>query len=104
MARNGVLKDSLESLARYSDKYDSTDAHEELVRNSPGIVHSLPTLNAAMGSIDLEAVIDIERYSSKLKLLKVTALVLWFVTYLKSRHCESNVNAPTAADLKEAKD
>ena len=57
-----------------------------------------------MGSIDLEAIIVIERYNSKLKLLRVTVLVLWFVTYLKSRHRESNGNAPTAADLKKAKD
>ena len=70
------MKDSLEVWPDIPTKYDSTDAHEELVRNPPGIVHSLPTLNAPMGSIDLEAVIDIERYSSNLKLLRVTALVL----------------------------
>ena len=52
-----------------------------------------------MGSIDLEAVIDIE-----IKLLRVTTLVLQFVTYLKSRHREDNVYAPTAAELKEAED
>ena len=32
------------------------------------------------------------------------AVVLRFVTYLKSRHHEDNVNGPTAAELKEAKD
>ena len=61
-------------------------------------------LNAAMGNIDFEAIIDIERYSSKLKLLRVTTLVLRLVTYLKSRHCEDNVNGPTASELKDAKD
>ena len=60
------LKDSLEVGPDISTKYDSTDVNEELVRNPPGIVLSLPTLNAANSSIDLEAVIDIERYSSKL--------------------------------------
>ena len=57
-----------------------------------------------MSPIDLEAVIDIERYSSKLKLLRVTALVVQFATYLKSRHREDNAKGPTAAELKDAED
>ena len=63
-------------------KYDSTDVHEELVRNIPETVHSLPMLYAAMCTIDLEAVIDIDKCSFKLKLLRMTAVVLGFVTYL----------------------
>ena len=56
-----------------------------------------------MDSFDLKAISGIQRYCSKLKLLRVVALMLWFFTYLKSRHCEGNVNGPTAAELKEAK-
>ena len=69
------MKGSLEVWPDIPTKYASTDANEELVRNIPGIVYSLPTLNDAMGSIDRKAVIDIDRYSSKLKLLRVTAVV-----------------------------
>ena len=75
-----------------------------VVRNIPETVHSLPMLYAAMGTIDLEAVINIDKYSFKLKLLRMTAVVLRFVTYLKSSHNEDNVNGPTAAELKEVKD
>ena len=88
-------------------KYDSAEAHEEQVRNSPEVVHSLPTLTPVMNTLNLEAVIDIEGYSSKVKLLRVTALVLRFVTCLKSRDSrphEDNAKGPTAAELKEAED
>ena len=96
------LKKSPEVWPDIPTKYDSADAHKEQVRNPPEIIHSLPTLTPANSCIDLAAVIDIERYSSKLKLLKVTALVLRVLTYMKSRHCESNVRDPTAAEVKEA--
>ena len=86
MARTRVLKRSTEVCPDIPTKYDSTDAHEEHVKNAPEIVYSLPTLTPAVSPIDLEAVIDIERYSFKLKLLRVTALVLWFVTPMQSRH------------------
>ena len=59
------MKGSYEVWPDIPTKYDSTDAHEELVRNPPRIVHSLPTLTTAMDSTDLEVVIDIERYSSE---------------------------------------
>ena len=69
------LKKSPEVWPDIPTKYDSADAHKEQVRNPPEIIHSLPILNPAISSIDLAAVIHIERYSSKLKLLRVTALV-----------------------------
>ena len=34
----------------------------------------------------------------------MTTVVLWFVTYLKSRHREDTVNGPTIAELKEGED
>ena len=75
MARTRALKRSPEVWPDIPTKYDSADAHKEQVRNPPEIIHSLPILNPAISSIDLAAVIHIERYSSKLKLLRVTALV-----------------------------
>ena len=85
-------------------KYDLADAHKEEVRNPPEMVYSLPTLTSTLGPLNLEAIIDIERYSSKLKLLRVTALVLRFVTKLQSRDQEDDGRGPTATELKEAED
>ena len=98
------LKAAPEAWPDTPTKYDSTEAHKEQVRDPPEIVVSLPTFTPAQNYLNLEAIIDIERYSSKLKLLRVTALVRRFVTYLQSRHREDNVRGPTAAELKEAED
>ena len=98
------LKAAPEAWPDTPTKYDSTEAHKEQVRDPPEIVVSLPTFTPAQNYLNLKAIIDIERYSSKLKLLRVTALVRRFVTYLQSRHREDNVRGPTAAELKEAED
>ena len=57
---------------------------EELVKHTPAITHSLATavLNRALYE-NLEEIMDIERYGSKLKLLRVTAYVLKFIRLLR---------------------
>ena len=57
---------------------------EELVKHTPAITHSLATaaLNRTLYE-NLEEIMDIERYGSKLKLLRVTAYVLKFILLLR---------------------
>ena len=45
-------------------------------------------------SLNLDTIIDVKRYSSKLKLLRVTALVMKFVTQLKEKATEVNHVTP----------
>jgi len=47
-------------------RYDSSEAQEEQVKNPPETVHSLPTLTTAKNTLNLEAIIDINRYNSRL--------------------------------------
>lgn len=57
---------------------------EELVKHTPAITHSLATaaLNRTLYE-NLEKIMDIERYGSKLRLLRVTAYVLKFIRLLR---------------------
>ena len=57
---------------------------EELVKHTPATKHSLATaaLNRTLYE-NLEEIMDIERYGSKLKLLRVTAYVLKFLRLLR---------------------
>ena len=64
-------------------RYYSSEAQKEQVKNPPEVVHCLPTLIPSKNILNLEEIIDINRYSSKLRLLRVTALVIKFVAYLK---------------------
>ena len=76
--------------------FDVESANAELVKNSTTIVHSLVTTSrqVATPNIDLEAIISSERYSTRLKLLRVTALVLRIVDRVKSsQRSEENLTA-----------
>ena len=53
-------------------------------------------------SLNLDAIMDVKRYSSKLKLLRVTALVMKFVAQLKERATEVNHHDFIVMDLREA--
>ena len=57
---------------------------EELIKHTPAITHSLATaaLNRTLYE-NLEEIMDIERYGSKLKLLRVTAYLLKFIRLLR---------------------
>ena len=59
---------------------------EELVKHTPAITHSLYIATAAFNRTlyeNLEEIMDIERYGSKLKLLRVTAYVLKFIRLVR---------------------
>jgi len=61
--------------------FEVESANAELIKNSTKIVHAL--VNTSEPSIDLESIVLPERYSTRLKLLRVTALVVQFVDRLK---------------------
>ena len=48
----------------------------QLVKHSPVLIHALTTSEANPITVNLDKVIDITRYSSKIKLLRVTATVI----------------------------
>ena len=75
-------------------------AEGELLKHPPAVTSSLPCVSE-ISSVHLENIIDIERYGTKLKLLRVTAMVLRFIKMLKRR---SNVHvvALTGEELHSA--
>ena len=77
-------------------------ATDEQVRNIHPVVHSLPAVTYDLESLNLDTIIDVKRYRSKLKLLRVTALVMKFVTQLKEKATEVNHHDTIVMDLREA--
>ena len=74
-------------------------AHEEIVKKSPLIIHSLVSQSSERRRIN--KVIDCTRYSSKVRLLRVTATVLKVVK--KWRHLDDNSTMQlNAVELNEA--
>ena len=56
---------------------DNEQAFAELIKHPPTVTHSLADLSpSTYGPIDLEKIIDPQRYSTKTKMLRVTAIVL----------------------------
>ena len=100
------LKKSSDVWPNMPTRYDPSEAHEEQVRSSPDTVHSLPSVTPNRSIINLEAIMNIERYSSKLRLLRVTSFVLRFVANLKARNQARDKDRRdlSAAELKEAED
>jgi len=81
--------------------YDSNVANEELVRNPPLVMHALVSAADEHPICTVSDVIDITRYSSRIKVLRVTAWVLKFVCKFKSK--EGNLDMKLEArDLREA--
>ena len=76
-------------------------ATDEQLRNTPIIVHSLPAVTCDLESLNLDTIIDVKKYSLKLKLLRVTALVMRFVTQLKERASKDNYSDTLVMDLRE---
>ena len=57
----------------------------ELVKNLPELVHSLVNTSKQHLQAKIEEIIDLERFSTSAKLLRVVAYVLKFVAILKAR-------------------
>ena len=96
------MKSSLEGCPDLPTRYKSDLATDEQMRNIHHVVHSLSAVTYDLESLNLDTIIDVKRYSSKLKLLRVTALVMKFVTQLKETATEVNHCDTTVMDLREA--
>ena len=96
------MKGFLEGWPDLPTRYESDLATDEQARNIHPIVHSLTAVTYDLEFLNLDMIIDVKRYSSKLKLLRVTALVMKFVTQLKEKATEVNHRDTIVMDLREA--
>lgn len=81
---------------------DNEIALAEIVKRPRSTTHSLVTLaNDHCKLVKISNVVDCHRYSSKMKLLRVTAYVLRFVALLR-RRADVTTSLLTAEDLKKA--
>ena len=62
---------------------DNAEALQEIVKNPVSVTHSLTTTGSEEHSVNFSQVIDIERYSSVTRLLRVTAYILRFIRNAK---------------------
>ena len=86
VASNHIWRSEPEFLLRNADgwldlpsQYESDAAQAELAKIPSVVVHSLVSISSVQenqSDFNLETVIDIARYGSKLKLLRITSLVL----------------------------
>lgn len=83
--------------------YEVEGANEELIKNSPTIIHSLINTSHQGDTkpINLEEIISVKRFSTRLRLLRVTALVLKFKKLLKTAADRSETGV-TAEDMSMA--
>ena len=83
--------------------HESSAAKLELVKNPQVIVHSLVSVtNNNKRLLDLETTFEIKRYSTKVKLLRVTGTVLKFVALLRSNDRTRVLRTLNGTDLIEA--
>ena len=64
-------------------KADNEEALQEIVKNPVSVTHSLVMTGSENQSVNLSQVIDIERYSSVTRLLRITAYILRFIRNVK---------------------
>ena len=83
--------------------HESNAAKLELVKNPQVIIHSLVSvINNNSRLLDLETMLEIKRYSTKVKLLRVTGTVLKFVALLRSNDRNRVSRTLNGTDLTEA--
>ena len=82
-------------------QYESAVANEEIIKSPPIITHSLVSLAEQDDTRNLSRLFDMTMYGTKLKLLRVTGLVLKYVDMLKAKGGRS-VCKLEAKDLREA--
>ena len=67
---------------------DDEVAYNEIINQPPVVTHLLTTQSTPMDiPVQLEKVIDPKKYSKKIKLLHVTALVIRFIKKLRKQPC-----------------
>lgn len=81
---------------------ENKDALQEVVKNPVSVTHSLVTTESEDHSVNLSQVIDIERYSSVTRLLRVTAYVLRFIRNAKKS--VSNRETPKSPERSSRKE
>ena len=69
---------------------DTSESDKELVKTPVTIVHSLVSASQSVQSTGISKVMELTRYSSLSKLLRVTAIVLKFIDT-----CKKLVNTPS---------
>ena len=80
------LRDSIDKWPNLPTTFEEQRANEELVRNPPVIMHTLTVTNDTdAGIVNLVKIIVLERFGSRLKLLRVTAIVRKFTSILIQR-------------------
>ena len=62
---------------------DNEEAIQEVIKNPVSVTHSLVTRGSEDQSVNLSQIIDIERYSTVTRLLRVTAYILRFIRNVK---------------------
>ena len=85
-------------------QYESVIANEEIIKSPPVVTHSLVSLAEHDDTPSLLALIEVTKYSSKLKLVWVTRLVLKGVKILKSKGKTPIMCQLEANDLKRAEE
>ena len=85
----------------YLPYYDEECANEELVRSPPVNMHTLTVTNdTGASTVNLEKIIVLERFESRLKLLRVTELVMKPTCTLVRNQSNSEPKGLPAAELK----
>jgi len=86
-----------------STSFKSEEASKELVQKPITIFYSLASINSSGKLVpNLERVIDIARFSTWIKFLRVTALVFKFIEFAKRTSRVPDTNIIDANDLIEA--
>jgi len=77
------------------------EADKELAKKAPVVVQSLVVMILSKATPNISSVMDLSRYSTLCKLLRVTAIVFKFID-ISRRICSSGKRELTAADLARA--
>ena len=83
--------------------FKSEEANQEKIKQPLTVIHSLASLeDSKYLSHDLEEVIDIKRFSSKAKLLRIIAIVFKFIKLLKKSNDVTRVSNIVPGEVAEA--
>ena len=83
----------------------TNEAEKELIKHPPALIHALTTNEANLLTVNLEGIIDITRYSSKIKLLRVTATVIKIAQFWMNENRAVQTWIPLeAVDLNKAEE
>ena len=82
----GFFQHDLEQWPDLVTNYEAEGANEEHIKNTPMVIHSLINTSGQgdTKTINLDQIISVKYFSTRLKLLRVTALVLKFKEVLRT--------------------